>query len=124
MKVIKYNLCTAAEDKEILTSVILDWSEANEEIAKKEAHNGEYIIEDDGVEKTAIEQIAELKKQLSATDYQVIKCAECQLFGKEMPYDIAKLHIERQSIRDKINQLESGEHEFVIEDDAYQYSNI
>ena len=24
------------------------WSEANEEIAKKEAHNGEYTIEDDG----------------------------------------------------------------------------
>ena len=24
------------------------WSEANEEIAKKEADNGEYVIEDDG----------------------------------------------------------------------------
>ena len=26
------------------------WNEANEEIAKREAYNGEYTIEDDGVE--------------------------------------------------------------------------
>ena len=106
MKVIKYNLCTMVEDKEILTPVTLDWSEDNEEIAKKEAHNGEYTIEDDGVEKTTDEKIAELKQQLSATDYKVIKCAECQLLGEEMPYDVAELHAERQAIRDEINGLE------------------
>ena len=107
MRVIKYNLCTMVEDKEILSSVTLSWSEANEEIAKKEAYNGEYIIEDDGVEKTTAEQIAELKNQLSATDYKVIKCAECQLLGEKMPYDVVALHAERQKIRDEINQLES-----------------
>lgn len=107
MKVIKYNLCTIFEEEEILTPVIIDWNEVNEEIAKKEAYNGEYTIEDDGVEKPISEQIAELKSQLSATDYKVIKCAECQLLGEEMPYDVAALHAERQKIRDEINRLEN-----------------
>ena len=106
MKVMKYNLCTMVEDEEIFTPVTLVWSEANEEIAKREAHNGEYTIEDDGVEKTSAEQIEALKKQLSSTDYKVIKCAECQLLGQEMPYDVAALHAERQAIRDEINKLE------------------
>lgn len=56
MKIIKYNLCTKvnygteAKPKweEILTPVQMGWSEANEEIAKREAYNGEYTIEDDG----------------------------------------------------------------------------
>lgn len=123
MKVIKYNFCSVvtkamvvgeeAEVKtateEILTPVILAWSEANEEIARKEAYNGEYTIVDDGVEPTPTEKIAELKKRLSATDYKVIKCAECELLGEEMPYDVAALHAERQAIRDEINNLELEE---------------
>ena len=56
MKVIKYNLCTIANRgkeeepklEEILTPVTMSWNVANEEIAKHEAHNGEYSIEDDG----------------------------------------------------------------------------
>ena len=59
--------------------------------------------------KTAAEKIAELKAQLSATDYKVIKCSECQLLGQDMPYDVAELHAERQAIRDQINQLEQEE---------------
>ena len=55
--------------------------------------------------KTAAQQIKALKTKLSATDYKIIKCSECQLLGKPMPYDIAELHTERQAIRDKINQL-------------------
>lgn len=122
MKVIKYNLCsivtkvigvdeelepqTTTVTEEILMPVMLEWSEAHEEIAKREAHNGEYTIEDDGVEPTPAEKIAELKKQLSATDYKVIKCAESQLLGQEMPYDVAALHADRQAIRDEINCLE------------------
>lgn len=125
MKVIKYNLCsvvTQSKEKprvdenspieyeyfteEILTPVIMGWNEINEETAKREAHNGEYTIEDDGVEKSKDEQIAELKEKLSATDYKVIKCAECQLLGEEMPYDVEALHAERQAIRDEINKLE------------------
>ena len=56
--------------------------------------------------KSAAEMIQELKTQLSATDYKVIKCSECQLLGQEMPYDVAALHAQRQAIRDKINKLE------------------
>ncbi len=60
-------------------------------------------------EKSRSQQIAELKAQLSATDYKVIKCSECQLLGKEIPYDVIALHAERQTIRDQINQLEQEE---------------
>lgn len=57
-------------------------------------------------EKSTSQQIAELKAKLSATDYKVIKCSECQLLGQEMPYDVGALHAERQEIRNQINQLE------------------
>lgn len=56
--------------------------------------------------KTTEEQIEELKRELSSTDYKVIKCSECQLLGLEMPYDLTELHLTRQAIRDKINALE------------------
>ena len=56
MKVIKYNLCTIINHgteeepkiEEILSPVTMVWNEVNEEIAKKEAYNGEYTIGDDG----------------------------------------------------------------------------
>lgn len=56
MKVIKYNLFTrvnrgteeAPEWEEILYPATMGWNEANEGIAKREAHNGEYTVEDDG----------------------------------------------------------------------------
>jgi hypothetical protein len=56
MKILKYNLCTRVnygteeepKIEEILSPVTMGWNEANEEIAKREAHNGEYTIEDDG----------------------------------------------------------------------------
>ena len=57
--------------------------------------------------KTPAEEIAELKQQLESTDYKVIKCSECQLLGKDLPYDVEELHTERQAIRSKINELEA-----------------
>ena len=49
-KVIKYNLRNVTEEgEEILSPVEMGWNERNEETAKKEAHNGEYTIEDDGL---------------------------------------------------------------------------
>lgn len=56
MKKLKYNLCTKVNHgtaeapvwEEVLSHVIMGWNEINEEIAKREAHNGEYTIEDDG----------------------------------------------------------------------------
>ena len=56
MKVLKYRLMTEVNHgteehpdvQQIFSGVSLGWSEANEELAKREAHNGEYTIEDDG----------------------------------------------------------------------------
>lgn len=56
MKILKYNLCTIINHgteeepkiEEILSPVTMGWNEANEEIAKGEAYNGAYTIEDDG----------------------------------------------------------------------------
>ena len=56
MKIIKYQLCTEVNHgtdeepqiEQIFSEVTMGWNEANEEIAKAEAFNGEYTIEDDG----------------------------------------------------------------------------
>ena len=56
MKIIKYQLCTrvnyGTEEppvwEDVLSDVTVGWSDANEAIAKAEAHNGEYTIDDDG----------------------------------------------------------------------------
>lgn len=74
MKKIKYNLCTRfnygmeenSDIKEILTLTEMPWSEANEEIAKREAYNGEYTIEDDGQPDPA-----EVPSQLDVIEAQV-----------------------------------------------------
>ena len=56
-KIIKYQFLSyevnhGTEEKPKIEQIILDkiisYSEANEEIAKREAYNGEYTIEDDG----------------------------------------------------------------------------
>lgn len=69
--------------------------------------DGKYIYEPIPEPSPTVEQqIAELKSELSATDYKIIKCSEAQLVGEELPYDIIALHAERQAIRDRINELE------------------
>lgn len=52
-------------------------------------------------------EVEALKTSLTETDYQVIKCYEAKMVGDTLPYDIDKLHAERQAIRDKINALEA-----------------
>lgn len=52
-------------------------------------------------------RVAELKAELTSTDYKIIKCSECSLAGIELPYDITALHAERQALRDEINELEN-----------------
>ena len=52
MKVLKYQLMTEAKHgteehpdiQQIFSEVIMSWSESNEEIAKREAYNGEYNV--------------------------------------------------------------------------------
>ena len=65
-KVIKYNLCTNIDGNDVLNPITMGWNEINEETAKREAHNGEYTIEDDGKEEpvTSEARIAELEEAL------------------------------------------------------------
>lgn len=78
MKKIKYKFLSCevnhgTEEKPNIEQIFLDkslpYSEISEEIAKKEAYNGEYTIEDDGqpepeVQQTPEERIAELEEAL------------------------------------------------------------
>lgn len=78
MKKLKYQLCTeinrGTEDdpqiEQMLSDVTLDWSAANEELAKLEAYNGEYEIIDDGEPEPVVpptnEELAEENKRLKA----------------------------------------------------------
>ena len=65
MKVITYERVTEG----ITVRVEMPWSEENEGIAKREAYNGEYSVEDDGqpeaeAEPTQEDRIAELEEAM------------------------------------------------------------
>lgn len=74
MKWLKYDVCVRVNRgteenpvvEETLHAVAMGWNEINEEIAKREAYNGEYTIEDDGEEEqpTPEQRIAELEEAL------------------------------------------------------------
>lgn len=102
MKKIKYMIYqrTTQNGEAITLPKEIPWSEANEAIAKREAHNGQYTIEE--IPTSPAEEIAELKAKLAATDYQAIKYAEGVLSAEE--YEPTK--IIRQEWRDRINELE------------------
>ena len=76
------------------------------ERVREVAVEGTITVED--IPESPEEQISKLKAQLESTDYKIIKCSEAQLMGEELPYDISELHAERQALRDRINELESG----------------
>lgn len=93
MKVIKYQLCTevnhGTEDKpdiqQVFSSITLGWSAANEKIAKAEAYNGEYTVEDNGEPEPVIpptnDKLAAenklLKQQVSALTEQQSFYEDC-----------------------------------------------
>ena len=52
-------------------------------------------------------QIADLKAQIAASDYKIIKTYEYTLLGEQTEYDIEEVHAERQALRDRINTLET-----------------
>lgn len=52
-------------------------------------------------------KIFELKQKLDETDYQVLKNMEAFLINNPLPYDMEKLHNNRQSWRNQIKQLEA-----------------
>lgn len=55
------------------------------------------------------EKINTLEKQLTNSDYQIIKCTENYMLGSVLPYDFSKLLYDRQKIRDEINNLQDTE---------------
>jgi polyhydroxyalkanoate synthesis regulator phasin len=52
-------------------------------------------------------QINDLKEQIAASDYKVIKTYEYTLLGEQTEYDMEAVHAERQALRDQINSLET-----------------
>ena len=89
MKVLKYRLCTEVNHgteeqpdiQQIFSEVTMGWSEANEEIAKREAYNGEYNIEDDGEPEpptTTEQRVSDLEEQLVQADETAISLYEAQ----------------------------------------------
>ena len=53
-------------------AIELGWSESNEEIAKKEADNGEYTIEDNGIEEKVRPTIEERTAALEAAMLEML----------------------------------------------------
>lgn len=80
MKVIKYQLCTeinhGTEDEpnieQVFSAVTLGWSEVNETIAKAEAYNGEYTVEEAPDKRPFDEIRTEKLSSLSETCNQTI----------------------------------------------------
>lgn len=80
MKVIKYQLCTevnhGTEDKpnieQVFSAVTLGWSEGNEKIAKAEAYNNEYTVEEEPDNRLFDEIQTEKLSNLSETCNQTI----------------------------------------------------
>ena len=75
MKVLKYRLMTEVnygpeeqpDIQQIFSDVSLEWSEANEEIAKREAYNGEYTIVEEPDDRPLDEIRADKMKELSTS---------------------------------------------------------
>lgn len=64
-------------------------------------------IEEELAQQQREQRIWELKDSLAQGDYKIIKCAEAQLTGEAMPYDIEALVAERNAMREEINELEA-----------------
>ena len=89
MKVLKYRLMTEVNHgteeqpdiQQIFSDVTMGWSESNEEIAKREAYNGEYTIEDDGQPEpppTTEKRVSDLEEQIAQADETAISLYEAQ----------------------------------------------
>lgn len=86
-------------------------SEADNKQDKNEDTINEYeepiVDENEILKQSIINTIYYLKHQLESSDYKIIKCYEYSLIGKECTeYDIGALHIERDALRNEINELE------------------
>lgn len=102
MKVIKYQLCTevnhGTEDEpnieQVFSAVTLGWSEGNETIAKAEAYNGEYTIEDNGEpepEPTVNERMKKLETENKLLREQVSAQADQAEFYEDCIAEMAAI---------------------------------
>ena len=75
MKALRYRMMTEVNHgteeqpdiQQIFSDVAMGWNEVNEEIAKREAYNGEYTIEDDGKTGPAPTQLDRIESQVTYT---------------------------------------------------------
>lgn len=68
MRIIKYDLATILTDgSEVLNGVEMPWSAENEAIAKAEAKDGKYTIEDDGTPAPAPDRLDQIDAQVTYT---------------------------------------------------------
>lgn len=74
---------TTVEDvkAEVLCGVERPYSEANVEIAKREAYNGEYTFEDDGAEETAVPTLENRVENLETETSDLSEALEMLLNG-------------------------------------------
>ena len=93
-------------ENKIPTTKLLEF-QSMELCYREEPHQivGYYKVKDNSSERIT-KEIDRLKNELAATDYQVIKAYEYALANQGSFCDIATLHVERQSIRNRINELE------------------
>lgn len=85
---------------------ITQWKTKSEALLAQEQEMAQQQLANEILRKKN-EDIDALKKQLSSTDYKIIKCYEYSLAGLELPCDIQALHTERQTLRQSINALEA-----------------
>ena len=52
-------------------------------------------------------ELAELKSQLNQNNVKAVECFEATQAGVDAPYDMAQLYAERQSLKEKIAELEA-----------------
>lgn len=57
-------------NEQVFSNVAIEWNETNEEIAKREAYNGEYTIEDDGAEDSVV---ATTEERISALEEAMLE---------------------------------------------------
>jgi len=85
-------------DEYLLKAGYQEYIEGNED-----NHNNEY-----DAEKLALcREMKTLKQDLADGDYKIIKCFEAFMTDKKLPYDLANLIVERDNMRNRINEIEN-----------------
>lgn len=82
-------ICENGKLREMTEEEVIEYNKRREEIAELER----------------VQAVEDMKQDLASSDYKIIKCMECFLLGKELPYDINALYEERQAKRDEINKI-------------------